>query len=99
MKFQRRLVCVKYEVSSTIDCELWLRDCALCKNILICGGTSSGKTTFANVLTDFIDNLERIVLIEDTAAIQIQKENVVRFEARREQNGFTSAEKRLLTEV
>jgi Flp pilus assembly CpaF family ATPase len=50
-------------------------------------------------LTDFIPNLERIVLTEDTAAIQIQKENVVRFEARREQNGFTSAEKRLLTEV
>jgi pilus assembly protein CpaF len=56
------------------------------KNILICGGTSSGKTTLANVLTEFIPNYERIVLIEDTAEIQIQKENVVRFEARREQN-------------
>ncbi|HXN23404.1 MAG TPA: ATPase, T2SS/T4P/T4SS family [Candidatus Dormibacteraeota bacterium] len=58
------------------------------KNILICGGTSSGKTTLANVLTEFIPNDERIVLIEDTAEIQIQKENVLRFEARREQNGF-----------
>jgi pilus assembly protein CpaF len=56
------------------------------KNILICGGTSSGKTTLANVLTEFIPNHERIVLIEDTA--QIQKENVLRFEARREQNGL-----------
>ena len=56
------------------------------KNILICGGTSSGKTTLANALTDFIPNDERIVLIEDTAEIQIQKENVLRFEARREQN-------------
>ncbi len=56
------------------------------KNILICGGTSSGKTTLANVLTEFIPNHERIVLIEDTAEIQIQKENVLRFEARREQN-------------
>ena len=56
------------------------------KNILICGGTSSGKTTLANVLTEFIPNYERIVLIEDTAEIQIQKENVLRFEARREQN-------------
>ena len=58
------------------------------KNILICGGTSSGKTTLANALTEFIPNHERVVLIEDTAEIQIQKENVLRFEARREQNGL-----------
>ncbi len=58
------------------------------KNILICGGTSSGKTTLANLLTEFIPDHERIVLIEDTAEIQIQKENVLRFEARREQNGL-----------
>ncbi len=57
------------------------------KNILICGGTSSGKTTLANILTEFIPDHERIVLIEDTAEIQIQKENVLRFEARREQDG------------
>lgn len=58
------------------------------KNILICGGTSSGKTTLANLLTEFIPDYERIVLIEDTAEIQIQKENVLRFEARSEQNGL-----------
>jgi len=58
------------------------------KNILICGGTSTGKTTLANVLTEFIPDHERIVLIEDTAEIQIQKENILRFEARREQNGL-----------
>jgi pilus assembly protein CpaF len=58
------------------------------KNILICGGTSSGKTTLANLLTECIPDHERIVLIEDTAEIQIQKENVLRLEARREQNGL-----------
>ncbi|MGB8472556.1 MAG: ATPase, T2SS/T4P/T4SS family [Candidatus Acidiferrum sp.] len=58
------------------------------KNILICGGTASGKTTLANVLMEFIPNQERMVLIEDTAEIHIQKENVLRFEARREQNGL-----------
>lgn len=58
------------------------------KNILICGGTGSGKTTLANILTEFIPNHERIVLIEDTAEIQIHKENILRFEARREQNGL-----------
>jgi pilus assembly protein CpaF len=58
------------------------------KNILICGGTSSGKTTLANALAAFIPTHERVVLIEDTAEIQIQQENVLRFEARREQNGL-----------
>src|ERR1700730_129205 len=46
--------------------------------------TSSGKTTLANILTDFIPDDERIVLIEGTAEIQILKPNVLRFEARRE---------------
>lgn len=58
------------------------------KNILICGGTGTGKTTLLNSLSEFIPNHERIVLIEDTAEIQIQKDNMVRFEARREQNGL-----------
>ena len=58
------------------------------KNILICGGTGSGKTTLANILMEFIGDEERIVLIEDTAEIQIHKENVLRFETRREQNGL-----------
>ncbi len=58
------------------------------KNILICGGTGSGKTTLANILMEFIDDQERIVLIEDTAEIQIHKENVLRFEARGAQNGL-----------
>ena len=60
------------------------------KNILICGGTSSGKTTFLNSLAEFIPDDQRIVLIEDTAEIQIQKQNIVRFEARREQNGLSA---------
>jgi len=40
------------------------------------------------VLTEFISNDERIVLIEDTAEIQIHKENVLRFDARQQQNGL-----------
>src|SRR5580700_9466918 len=52
------------------------------KNILISAATSSGKTTLANILTETIPDQERIVLIEDTAGIQIQKPNVFRFEAR-----------------
>lgn len=57
------------------------------KNILISGGTGTGKTTLLNALSAYIDTEERIVLIEDTAEIQIDKPNLVRFEARREQLG------------
>jgi pilus assembly protein CpaF len=58
------------------------------KNILICGGTGSGKTTTLNILTRFIPEEERILLIEDTAEIHILQPNLVRFEARHAQNGF-----------
>lgn len=54
-------------------------------NILISGGTGTGKTTLLNALAQFIHEDERIVLIEDTAEIQLDKPNLVRFEARREQ--------------
>ena len=55
------------------------------KNLLISGGTGTGKTTLLNILADFISDDDRIVVIEDTAEIHIRKTNLVRFEARREQ--------------
>jgi pilus assembly protein CpaF len=58
------------------------------KNLLISGGTGTGKTTIAGVLAKFIPDDERILLIEDTAELQLKQPNVVRFEARPEQNGF-----------
>ena len=57
------------------------------KNILIAGGTGSGKTTLASILGKFIPADDRILVIEDTAEIQLTQANLVRFEARREQNG------------
>jgi pilus assembly protein CpaF len=66
-----------------------LEDCVLTrKNILISGGTGSGKTTLASILGKFIPPDERILVIEDTAEIRLGQENLVRFEARREQNGL-----------
>lgn len=55
------------------------------ENILISGGTSTGKTTLLNALTAFLPPTDRIVLIEDTAELQIDMPNLVRFEARRAQ--------------
>src|SRR5579862_7277374 len=57
------------------------------KNLLVSGGTSSGKTTLAASLARFIPPDERILIIEDTAEIRLPHQNLVRFEARREQNG------------
>jgi pilus assembly protein CpaF len=51
-------------------------------NILISGGTGTGKTTFLNVLSSFIPYDERIITIEDSAELQLQQEHVVRLETR-----------------
>ena len=58
------------------------------ENILISGGTSTGKTTLLNALAAFLPPNDRVVLIEDTAELQIERPNLVRFEARREQPGL-----------
>lgn len=51
-------------------------------NIVISGGTGSGKTTMLNVLSGFIGETERIVTIEDAAELQLQQPHVVRLETR-----------------
>ena len=51
-------------------------------NILVSGGTSSGKTSLLNALANFIPERERVVTIEDTAELSLNHEHVVRLESR-----------------
>ncbi|MBJ6725728.1 CpaF family protein [Geomesophilobacter sediminis] len=51
-------------------------------NILICGGTGTGKTTLLNMISEFIPEDERIVTIEDSAELQLKQDHVVRLETR-----------------
>ena len=52
------------------------------KNIIVSGGTGTGKTTLLNIVASFIPHDERIITIEDSAELQLHQEHVVRLEAR-----------------
>ena len=61
----------------------FLQACVLARlNIVISGGTSTGKTTLLNILSSFPGNNERIVTIEDAAELQLQQRHIIRLEAR-----------------
>jgi len=61
----------------------FLKTCVEAKlNILISGGTGSGKTTTLNVLSSFIPDNERVITVEDAAELQLAQPHVVRMESR-----------------
>ena len=67
----------------TSEMAMFLKACVQARlNIVVSGGTSSGKTTTLNVLSSFIPDGERIITIEDAAEIQLRQDHVVRLEAR-----------------
>jgi pilus assembly protein CpaF len=69
--------------SITQDCVEFLRTVVKARlNILVCGGTGSGKTTMLNCLSAFIPSDERIVTIEDSAELSLQQPHIVRLETR-----------------
>lgn len=58
------------------------------KNVIVSGGTSSGKTSVLNALSSFIGNDERVLVIEDASELQLQQEHIVSFETRKaDKNG------------
>src|ERR1700726_1156000 len=86
----RRFGKKRYTVSDLIDKETVTADMvefmqAIVKarlNVLVCGGTGSGKTTMLNCMSSFIPSDERIVTIEDSAELLLQQPHVVRLETR-----------------
>jgi pilus assembly protein CpaF len=86
----RRFGKKRYTVDDLIDKETVTADMvefmqAIVKarlNVLVCGGTGSGKTTMLNCMSSFIPSDERIVTIEDSAELLLQQPHVVRLETR-----------------
>jgi len=73
---------IEYE-TLTNEMAMFLQACVLARvNILISGGTGAGKTTLLNALSQWIPDDHRVVTIEDTAELQLQRDHVVRLETR-----------------
>ena len=67
----------------TRDMALFLEACVKSKqNILVVGGTGTGKTTVLNILSSFIDDSERIITIEDAAELKLKQNHVISLETR-----------------
>lgn len=67
----------------TRDMAVFLECCVKAKlNIIVCGGTGSGKTTILNILSSFIGNSERVITIEDAAELRLHQNHVIPLETR-----------------
>lgn len=65
------------------ECMDFLEKCVrIRKNIIVCGGTGTGKTTFLNALSGYISHNERIITVEDTAELRLQQPHWVSLESR-----------------
>lgn len=85
-RFSRDTLTIERLVSSgslTADAASLLETLVVAKkNLIVAGGTGSGKTSMLNALSSFVPDGDRIVVIEDSRELQLQKRHVVRLEAR-----------------
>lgn len=85
-KFSKKPITVEQLVqygSISNEAVEFLKACVIARlNIIVSGGTGSGKTTFLNVLSSFIPGDERILTIENAAELQLRQEHVVTLESR-----------------
>lgn len=85
-KFSKDIISAEKLIDfGTMDAEMveFLKACIKARlNIIVSGGTGSGKTTTLNVLSSFIPSDERIVTIEDAAELRLEQDHVVTLEAR-----------------
>lgn len=65
------------EAAQVLECLVVMK-----QNVVVAGGTGSGKTSMLNALSSFIPDGERIVIIEDSREVQLQRQHVVQLEAR-----------------
>jgi pilus assembly protein CpaF len=86
----RKFARVMFDAQKLLEMGSWtaetmdyLRICVQAeKNMLVAGGTSSGKTSLMNVLSNFIPHHQRIVTIEDSAELELQQDHVISLESR-----------------
>lgn len=85
-KFSKKPISVEQMIqmgSITQEAVDFLKACVVARmNVIVSGGTGSGKTTFLNILSGFIPGDERIVTIENAAELQLRQEHVVTLESR-----------------
>ncbi len=85
-KFSKTTLKIESIIGNSLTQEMadFLQECVSShKNVIISGGTGTGKTTMLNVLADYIDPAERILTIEDTAELQLNNEHVVTLESQK----------------
>ena len=85
-KFSKTTLKIESIIGNSLTQEMadFLQECVSShKNVIIAGGTGTGKTTMLNVLADYIDPAERILTIEDTAELQLNNDHVVTLESQK----------------